>query len=425
MLMAIKLLSVIFCPIIEKLKNPNANGNIENNDSFETDNLSDSSDSISEKQGIPRQRKLHSRQSTTESGGYRFKDSSNSSTSGETEGRSNSAPVPELLSRRRISRGFHSNTPSISWSPNNSEDWTMDNVKTWLKLNDFNDSWVEGFEKRKLEKKKFMKLQSYQEIKKFSSEFDTSDAISNPTRFVQLLRRTLGRTHSSSLSMSGAPALDNITSPISLISESSSTITSSNEEDESIMGSLHPGASGDVLSTGDNRNGLRPHSVNDIGEKLAPVVSAPPPAHSNTDNNSNDDVSSLTSLNRKVERRVVPPKPRPYSAYERSSYNYNPNFTPFPSTVPVPAPSSTPNSSKTFFSIRHHKTASSDSSISASGAIGAVAYQSSDIPYTASNANTKKPHERTNSRAIRVAHLSVFLTFLETTKVLRPLLPLI
>ncbi|KAG7892106.1 hypothetical protein KL935_003672 [Ogataea polymorpha] len=246
---------------------------------------------------------------------------------------------------RRISRGFHSNTSSVSWSVNNPEEWTLENVVFWLGSHGFNESWISLFTSERLIKHDFLKLQSYNELKKYVP-FLVTDENSTPTRFIQLLRKTLGKNSVSKLE---------VPSPsISLVSGSSF--------DSALEDSNPPSKEEQAHQT--------------IGDKLQPVVSAPTLAADDLQNNdmfSGDDGESQ--------------RPRPVSTIE-------------PSTTQL-YPSSPSFHSKAFFK-RHQKSSSSESSflspVFGSNSAGVPPTPSAQQLNTPVVESFQKRHERTGSK---------------------------
>ncbi|KAG7743314.1 hypothetical protein KL932_002055 [Ogataea haglerorum] len=238
---------------------------------------------------------------------------------------------------RRISRGFHSNSSSVSWSVNNPEEWTLENVVFWLSTNGFNESWISLFTSERLIKHDFLKLQSYNELKKYVP-FLVADENSTPTRFIQLLRKTLGKNSVSKLEFP-SPS-------ISLVSGSS--VDSSLEEQD--------------------------HQA--IGDKLQPVVSAPPLAADDLQNNdmfSGDDDESQ--------------RPRPVSTIEPSTTQFYPSSPSF--------------HSKAFFK-RHQKSSSSElsffSSVFGNNPAGVPPASAAQQQNTSAVESFQKKHERTGSK---------------------------
>ncbi|CDK27038.1 unnamed protein product [Kuraishia capsulata CBS 1993] len=122
---------------------------------------------------------------------------------------------------RKVSRAVnspHSANSSVSWSVNNPDEWTTENVTFWLRMHRFNDSWVDYFIEWNITGQRFLDLRNYQTLKEISNAVDTSDD-STPSRFIHLLRKVLDKP--SSQSTITQPA-----SPISLLSEISSSTDS-------------------------------------------------------------------------------------------------------------------------------------------------------------------------------------------------------
>ncbi|KAH3670572.1 hypothetical protein OGAPHI_001087 [Ogataea philodendri] len=250
---------------------------------------------------------------------------------------------------RRISRGFHSNSSSISWNVSNPEEWTLENITVWFKTHEFNESWIDLFTNERLAQNEFLKLQSYDELKKYIP-FLVTDDNSTPSRFIQLLRKTLGKA--------SMPKLEPPSPTISLISGSSydSSLDQTAEADRS----------------GEHRT---------LGEKLQPVASAPPLA-----------VEEPGTAPLYTSDKDSVPKPRPLSTIEDSSSQlYNTN--------------SDSHHSKPFFK-RHQKNSSSESSFFTT-MFGNHPTGTSGPPPPSSNTQSastpvvesfQKRHERTSSR---------------------------
>ncbi|SCU78732.1 LAME_0A05556g1_1 [Lachancea meyersii CBS 8951] len=77
-----------------------------------------------------------------------------------------------------------------SWDVTNPEEWTMIRVLSWLKYNDFDDSWLCYFRKRHLYGHKFLKLMAYDNFVQHEPSLPQTKCASYH-RFQYLLKRTL------------------------------------------------------------------------------------------------------------------------------------------------------------------------------------------------------------------------------------------
>ncbi|SCU90364.1 LANO_0D08482g1_1 [Lachancea nothofagi CBS 11611] len=77
-----------------------------------------------------------------------------------------------------------------SWDVTNPEEWNMIRVLSWLRFNEFDDSWLNYFRKRQLHGHKFLKLMAYDNYAQHENSLPQTKS-STYQRFQYLLKRTL------------------------------------------------------------------------------------------------------------------------------------------------------------------------------------------------------------------------------------------
>ncbi|QPG76814.1 hypothetical protein FOA43_004208 [Brettanomyces nanus] len=213
-----------------------------------------------------------------------------------------STPVKELKSFKTLTRGVlpmmaEDGDSLIIDTP---QDCTIEVVLKWLRLHQFNDTWLHVFKDNHIEKETFYHLRSYEALKKYIPFLDTSDSLSTPARFLQLLRKDVSR-HSLLQPQPPPPiTLEAPQSPSSIISSSTqkSSISPSSTDKPSLLSasasasaaasasrSGSTSTSSDSMSPWSNPNApieekqssTRNSEPSDIGNILVPIVSAPIP----------------------------------------------------------------------------------------------------------------------------------------------------
>ncbi|VEU19560.1 DEKNAAC100297 [Brettanomyces naardenensis] len=290
-----------------------------------------------------------------------------------------STPVKELKSLKTLTRGVQ---PLIS-DPNDSvvldspENCTIDVVVKWLRMHQFNESWIKVFTENKLEKDKFYDLQSYKSLNRFIHQLDTTDSYSTPTRFLQLLRKEIAKQTSYMFPPPAAPSFLTPSSPTSIISSSTQKSSPLSGEVHSVAEGSHSSGSYVLSNRNDSQTEDDPektadHSASDsaqskttkssdttnIGDNhLVPVVSAPIPqmAVERT-----QDTPPNSASPRLVPRPQASTKPRPLSTIEKPTYTLSGS----PSTASYSPPV------VRHFTRRHKKSSSSDTSLFGNSTIG-------------------------------------------------------
>lgn len=101
--------------------------------------------------------------------------------------------------RERISSasGISTTPTAVPWRANDPSEWTMERVLMWLDMCKFGPQWKDTFRERGIFGNEFLKLSSYQNLKKLGHFYGRTDDYDNsPSRFLNALRKVLARSSS-------------------------------------------------------------------------------------------------------------------------------------------------------------------------------------------------------------------------------------
>ncbi|AOA63360.1 MAP kinase kinase kinase [Komagataella phaffii CBS 7435] len=213
---------------------------------------------------------------------------------------------------KRLSRikksATHSRQSSISWNVDLPEEWTLNNITFWLNLYNFNESWLSMIKAHNLVGASFLSLANYPVLKTYTHEVDTVND-STPSRFIHLLRKTMGRKTSETLSLASANVNDYYASNVS--AESFDSIIQSPVEE------FHETSNLETKSSSESPKSSVKHFADPA--KLTTNIPKPSPLRSSSPSSSSTTLKHSVSQRTTNTRQATENVKRPVSTIEYST----------------------------------------------------------------------------------------------------------